>query len=625
MRFYLLFIFIVGFSSLAGAGQSVGESLQTLPVQSGGRVKPFDTFAREALRFIYGKTHFDKKPAVDILMSWMLLPEYWHKVEFIQIRDSVLRKSLNLSADKNLFSPFTLLNNKTFIQEINELKVRQAGKEPLSAYFKSVRKLENKLILYQAFQRGEVPGWAPQPEQGDLRTATGEKSWLTLSQLKEGAKEQKLFQKIVEAYVLAVTVVADMGRSASPDRQAPSSGGVASESAPSGSASATSASESAPSGSASAISASESAPVPAGSASATTAPLGEPIAPTATVKDRAWQDLKTAVRDFKQHLKSQYPEYKKSLSKVSWELSYNHLKPFRLAWVFYLLGFLFLFLRFLFRAKILFYSGLLVFGLAFCLQGYGLLLRSLIMGRPPVTNMYETVVWVPWVCVILGAFFWFRHKMFSAFACSSAVALFCLLLADSAPSLLDGRLEPLEAVLRSNFWLTTHVLVITMSYSAFFLAYALGNVLLFVLLRQRGVTGRGRDKVTIYARCIDRSLQVGVVLLAAGTILGGVWADYSWGRFWGWDPKEVWALISLLGYLALLHGRLIGWIKEFGLAVGSVLMFFLIVMAWYGVNYVLGYGLHSYGFGSGGVEYVAGFALLNIAYVLLIWTFRPRQ
>ena len=95
-----------------------------------------------------------------------------------------------------------------------------------------------------------------------------------------------------------------------------------------------------------------------------------------------------------------------------------------------------------------------------------------------------------------------------------------------------------------------------------------------------------------------------MLLLAAGTILGGVWADYSWGRFWGWDPKEVWALIALLGYLAVLHARFAGWILDFGLAALSVICFSLVVMAWYGVNFVLGAGLHSYGFGGGGAPYV---------------------
>jgi hypothetical protein len=106
---------------------------------------------------------------------------------------------------------------------------------------------------------------------------------------------------------------------------------------------------------------------------------------------------------------------------------------------------------------------------------------------------------------------------------------------------------------------------------------------------------------------------VAVLLLAAGTILGGLWADVSWGRFWGWDPKEVWALISLLVYLAILHGRYAGFFGNFGLAAGSVLGATAIAMSWYGVNFVLGAGLHSYGFGDSaqGQWYVAGVIFVN--------------
>jgi hypothetical protein len=108
------------------------------------------------------------------------------------------------------------------------------------------------------------------------------------------------------------------------------------------------------------------------------------------------------------------------------------------------------------------------------------------------------------------------------------------------------------------------------------------------------------------------------VFLAAGTILGGVWANSSWGRFWGWDPKEVWALIALLGYLAVLHGRYAGWLRKFGVSAWSVIAFQGVLMAWYGVNYVLGAGLHSYGFGSGGGRYVAYFVAFELLFVA--WT-----
>jgi ABC-type transport system involved in cytochrome c biogenesis permease subunit len=170
----------------------------------------------------------------------------------------------------------------------------------------------------------------------------------------------------------------------------------------------------------------------------------------------------------------------------------------------------------------------------------------------------------------------------------------------------------LQPVLRSNFWLVTHVMCITLSYAAFALALGISNITLGYFM----LGSRNEEMIGALSRFTYRALQVGVLLLAAGTILGGVWADYSWGRFWGWDPKEVWALIALLGYLAVLHAQYAGWVRHFGLASLSVACFSLVVMAWYGVNFVLGAGLHSYGFGGGsGQNYVYAAVGLQMLYV----------
>jgi ABC-type transport system involved in cytochrome c biogenesis permease subunit len=179
------------------------------------------------------------------------------------------------------------------------------------------------------------------------------------------------------------------------------------------------------------------------------------------------------------------------------------------------------------------------------------------------------------------------------------------------PVLLPENIDPLVPVLRNNYWLTIHVLTITLSYAAFALAMGFGHILLFNYLRnpEQAV----KDKSMHF--WLYRVLQLGVLLLAAGTILGGVWANYSWGRFWGWDPKETWALITLLCYILVLHGRLAGWWSDFGLAVGSIICFLAVVMAWYGVNFVLGTGLHSYGFGIGGESYVLTAIALDLVYV----------
>jgi ABC-type transport system involved in cytochrome c biogenesis permease subunit len=224
----------------------------------------------------------------------------------------------------------------------------------------------------------------------------------------------------------------------------------------------------------------------------------------------------------------------------------------------------------------------------------------------------------------------------------AAVAFFTGCLAYYTP-VFDKNISPLMPVLRHNFWLASHVMTICASYGAGALAWGLGNTALahYLFGRYRdpagaagpvAVPGEHRPAGDYHAPAgalarrppqvcaalgtyIYKATQVAVLLLAAGTILGALWADVSWGRFWGWDPKEVWALISLLVYLAVLHGRYAGWFGNFGLAVGSVFGATSILMAWYGVNFVLGSGKHFYGEGSGGLNWVLLAVALNWAFM----------
>jgi len=197
-----------------------------------------------------------------------------------------------------------------------------------------------------------------------------------------------------------------------------------------------------------------------------------------------------------------------------------------------------------------------------------------------------------------------------------------LLLVHQMPIAMPSSIDPLVPVLRDNFWLTVHVLTITLSYAAFALAMGFGHILLFRYARDP--SGARADAPMHF--WLYRVLQLGVLLLATGTILGGVWANYSWGRFWGWDPKETWALIALLCYILTLHGRLAGWWTQFGLVVASVVCFLAVLMAWYGVNFVLGKGLHSYGFGIGGETYVAAFVIVDLLFVAFaIWRYRASK
>ena len=267
-------------------------------------------------------------------------------------------------------------------------------------------------------------------------------------------------------------------------------------------------------------------------------------------------------------------------------------------------------------------AGVLIAVIGLLFHASAITMRCLIAGRPPVTNMYESIIWVSFAVSLFGMIFFARYRTPVYLLAALPVSLLSLLLVHQLPIAMPASIDPLVPVLRDNFWLTIHVLTITLSYAAFALAMGFGHILLWRYARNP-VVARADQNMHFW---LYRVLQLGVILLAAGTILGGVWANYSWGRFWGWDPKETWALIALLCYILTLHGRLAGWWTQFGLVVASVVCFLAVLMAWYGVNFVLGKGLHSYGFGLGGETYVATFVIADLLFVAFAtWRYRSTK
>jgi len=302
-------------------------------------------------------------------------------------------------------------------------------------------------------------------------------------------------------------------------------------------------------------------------------------------------------------------------SMLQLEYTYNHLRAFTWAVAIYSLAFVVLLIANASKGKAKF---LTVTGLALAVAGVlvhatGIAMRCFIAGRPPVTNMFESVVWVSFGIMVFALIFLTRYRALTYLLAALPVSLTCLLLVQQLPVAMPASIDPLVPVLRSNYWLTIHVLTITLSYAAFALAMGFGHIVLFRFIRN---PVNAAEDVTLHF-WLYRILQLGVILLATGTILGGVWANYSWGRFWGWDPKETWALIALLCYIFVLHGRVVGWWDQFGLALASVVCFCAVMMTWYGVNFILGKGLHSYGFGIGGEKYVAAFVGIDLAYVAI--------
>jgi cytochrome c-type biogenesis protein CcsB len=340
---------------------------------------------------------------------------------------------------------------------------------------------------------------------------------------------------------------------------------------------------------------------------------------------RAYQEgdaftLSSAARQLRENLRALSPSIYPQDRQLRLEYFYNHFEGFYRAIWFYGFGFLALLIAHLRKRGFAlrnFGLALAILGLAF--HGSGIVMRCMIGGRPPVTNMYESIIWVSFAVSFFGMIFFARYRTPVYLLAALPVTLIALLLVHQMPIAMPSNIDPLVPVLRDNFWLTIHVLTITLSYAAFALAMGFGHILLWRYARNPS-DARADASMHFW---LYRVLQLGVLLLAAGTILGGVWANYSWGRFWGWDPKETWALIALLCYITTLHGRLAGWWTQFGLVVASVVCFLAVLMAWYGVNFVLGKGLHSYGFGIGGETYVASFVVVDLAFVAFaIWRYR---
>ena len=293
------------------------------------------------------------------------------------------------------------------------------------------------------------------------------------------------------------------------------------------------------------------------------------------------------------------------------EYTYNQLNAYTWAVEIYAQAFIVLLIANSNGSKRLAGAGLVLVLMGVATHAAGIAMRCTIAGRPPVTNMFESVVWVSFGIIAFALIFFARYRALTYLLAALPVSLTCLLLVQQLPVAMPENIDPLVPVLRSNYWLTIHVLTITLSYAAFGLAMGFGHIVLYRFIRN---PVKAAQDATLHF-WLYRILQLGVLLLATGTILGGVWANYSWGRFWGWDPKETWALIALLCYIFVLHGRVVGWWDQFGLALASVVCFNAVMMTWYGVNFILGKGLHSYGFGIGGEKYVAGFVCCDLAYV----------
>jgi ABC-type transport system involved in cytochrome c biogenesis permease subunit len=279
------------------------------------------------------------------------------------------------------------------------------------------------------------------------------------------------------------------------------------------------------------------------------------------------------------------------LKKCDAETRFNAAEPFYLATILYGLAFFVAVFSWLTWPEALGRSAFWLVALAWVLATAGILMRMWLEGRPPVTNLYSSALFVGWgsvgLCLILEYF----YKNAVGSVAASAIGFSTLLIAHHL-SLSGDTMEMMRAVLDSNFWLATHVVVVSSGYAATGLAGFLA--LIYVI---RGVFTRSLDRGTAdaLARMVYGIVCFATLFSFVGTILGGIWADQSWGRFWGWDPKENGALIIVIWNAIILHARWGGLVRQRGLMCLAIGGNIAVGWSWFGTN-MLGVGLHSYGF-----------------------------
>jgi ABC-type transport system involved in cytochrome c biogenesis permease subunit len=306
------------------------------------------------------------------------------------------------------------------------------------------------------------------------------------------------------------------------------------------------------------------------------------------------------------------PNFIRVLAKARAEVFFNRMQPFYNAMVIYVLAGLLAIFSWFNLSETLRRAAVWLIALAFFIHTTGLIYRIVLQGRPPVTNLYSAAIFVGWGAVVLGLILEKFHKNGIGAVVSAGIGFITLIIAQNLA--LDGdTMEMLRAVLDTNFWLATHVVIVTLGYASTFVSGFLG--LIYIV---RGVFTKTLDAVT--AKSLARMIY-GIVCFATlfsfvGTVLGGIWADQSWGRFWGWDPKENGALIIVLWNALILHLRLGGMIRERGLVVCAVGGNIVTSWSFFGVN-MLGIGLHSYGFTDAAFKWLVLFVTSQLGFIAL--------
>lgn len=551
---------LLAFSALAGPGPSGDYDLDTfarLPVSAGGRVKPMDTAARHALMVAGGRQSVrhdtGETPAIEYLLGLMARPEDIADLPVIRVDHPDVLSLIGLGPDEG--GRVSLNTVEPHWQSVSEqafraFEIDSKRRDPFQRAVVNLYAAVDTLLAHARMREPyAIPPLGPEAD----------------------------WQSFHDAF-LASGVAGPDGLPAAPDAPPPLE---------------------------------DLHPAVAFS-----------IAMMTAYHERDPAAFNEAVGGYQTLLERDMPGV---MRKMDLEILFNRVRPFAGATAVYVLATLLVLASIMLRMlperadgrrraahENLRVSAVGLLWAAFAVHTVAIGVRIYLQGRPPVTNLYSSAVFVGWAAVLFGLVLERWYPIALAALGASFVGFSTLIVAHNLGD--DGdTMQMMQAVLDSNFWLATHVITITLGYSATFLAGALGALYILLGVFTRMLT---RERAQTLTKMVYGVVCFALLLSFVGTVLGGIWADQSWGRFWGWDPKENGAALVVLIAAIILHARWGGMIRQRGIMALAVAGNIVTAWSWFGTN-MLGVGLHSYGFMDSAVFWMMAFVVSQLALIAI--------
>ena len=607
--------------SFAGTGTAYAgdfslEQFKKIAIMEEGRVKPLDTYAQNILKQFSGRSRFERRPAIEWLARVLLAPETSYDDKIFLITNLEVLDSIGVQPEGKARERYSYSQLRQGLTKLRQLAMNAAKIDDKQRAFieNEILALYNKLYVYQQLLASfdfilahpdftitnadtleflQLPKNRKQFGYIDLAEKSDKMREVAASVKDKAAEEQTAVEKeVVELYrrleqwarfygELPLTVIPPAGNVKMGEKTR------------------------------------EKWFSPWSLASAVIT-MGTPVSKELLLmRDFIWAYQENSQVSFDKAVMA-FNDLIRSKSggrirpgAISAEVIYNKVDPFYKTKFFYGFAVLFLLLSYVILPKWFYRLSFALLLLGFLLHLYGVIARMIIMARPPVTNLYETFVFTGLITALLGMVLEFFKKK-NLGVLTGALAGFVMLMIAGKYALEGDTMGMLVAVLDSNFWLASHVITIILGYSGVVLSGFIGHVYIIQKIARP-------DKETMLKNTFQAIYAIqafGIIFTFLGTVLGGIWADQSWGRFWGWDPKENGALVILLWSAILFHARRTNWIKETGMAFGSVIGVIAVSLAWFGVN-LLGVGLHSYGFTSGVAKSLFLFITFEVLFMVV--------